>query len=74
VILAVFNMIPVPPLDGSRVVEAVLPLQQAYAYARLQPYGMLVLFVLLYLGVVGRVLLPVAGWLYGVATGGLGGP
>ncbi|HLN12080.1 MAG TPA: site-2 protease family protein [bacterium] len=74
VILAVFNMIPVPPLDGSRVVEAVLPLQQAYAYARLQPYGMLVLFVLLYLGVVGRVLLPVAGWLYGVTTGGLGGP
>jgi len=74
VILAVFNMIPVPPLDGSRVVEAVLPLEQAYAYARLQPYGMLVLFLFLYTGIVGRVLIPVASWLYRFSTGGLPGP
>lgn len=70
VILVIFNLIPVPPLDGSRILESVLPADQALAFSRLQPYGMLVLLLLLYTGVVGRLLVPAAQWLYAASTGG----
>jgi Zn-dependent protease len=70
VILAVFNLIPVPPLDGSQILESVLPAEQALAFSRLRPYGMLVLLLLLYTGVVREVLIPAAQWLYAMSTGG----
>jgi Zn-dependent protease len=50
IILAVFNLIPIPPLDGSRVVSGLLPPRQAYEYSKVEPYGILVIFLLLYLG------------------------
>ena len=58
--LAVFNLIPIPPLDGSHVVEGVLPRDLAYRYQSLNPYvGMLILLGLIYFGVINRVLYPV---------------
>jgi len=48
--LAVFNMMPIPPLDGSRVVTALLPGQLAYYYIRLEPFGLIIVVVLLQLG------------------------
>ena len=45
--LAVFNMLPIPPLDGSRLVPLVLPPQARPAFARLAPYGFLVLFLMI---------------------------
>ena len=48
--LAVFNMMPIPPLDGSRVVMAILPRQLAYQYSRLEPFGLIIVIVLLQLG------------------------
>ncbi len=69
IVLAIFNLIPIPPLDGSRIVESLLAGPQAYAFSRLQPYGTLLLLALLYTGVVSRVLLPAARWLYVVSTG-----
>ncbi len=48
--LAVFNMIPIPPLDGSRIVSGLLPNQMAYTYNRLEPFGILIVLVLLQFG------------------------
>ncbi len=51
VLLAVFNILPIPPLDGSRVVTGLLPLRQAITFSRLEPYGFLIIFVLFFSGV-----------------------
>lgn len=59
VVLAVLNMIPIPPLDGSRVVYWMLPPRAAAAYYRLEPYGTLVLMALIMMGVLGRIMMPV---------------
>lgn len=45
--LAFFNLLPIYPLDGSRVVSGLLPLQQAYAFSRLEPYGFMILIGLI---------------------------
>jgi Zn-dependent protease len=58
-ILAVFNLIPIPPLDGSRVLFGLLPYQSAMRYASLEPYGFIIIFSLIFLGLFDRVILPV---------------
>jgi Zn-dependent protease len=58
-VLAVFNMMPIPPLDGGRVAVGLLPRQLALPLARLEPFGMLILIALL-------ILLPLAGSQFGL--------
>jgi len=49
VVLFVFNLIPIPPLDGGRVLVWLLPDEQARAVARIEPYGMFIIFALLFI-------------------------
>lgn len=60
VILALFNLLPIPPLDGSRVVLGFLPAHLIPKYLILERFGFLIVFGLLYLGVFDHVILPVA--------------
>jgi Zn-dependent protease len=57
-ILMVLNLLPLPPLDGGRILVSVLPLRLAHALARLEPYGLLILVALLFSGALGYVLWP----------------
>jgi Zn-dependent protease len=58
-LLALFNLLPVPPLDGSHVMVYLLPTRLAVKYRELGRYGMLILFALLFLGALSFVFLPV---------------
>jgi Zn-dependent protease len=59
VMIGVFNLFPLLPLDGGRVVAGLLPLKLARGYARLEPYGFLILFLLLYTHTIGALISPV---------------
>lgn len=56
VILAVFNLIPIPPLDGSGVLMGLISEEAAEKYERLRPYGFIILLVLIMTGFIGRIL------------------
>ncbi|WP_010298017.1 site-2 protease family protein [Candidatus Odyssella thessalonicensis] len=49
IVLAVFNLLPILPLDGGRILNGLLPRQWAMQYSQLEPYGMLILFGLIFL-------------------------
>jgi len=63
VILAVFNLIPIPPLDGSRIIMGLLPTDLAVKYIKLERYGMFIIFGLIMLGAFNIFLMPIVRFL-----------
>jgi len=70
--LAVFNLIPIPPLDGSKIVMGLLPPEAAVSYARLQLYGTLILILLVASPWLSMLLAGPIHWMMAQATGGGG--
>lgn len=58
-VLAVFNLLPIPPLDGSRIAMGLLPYHLGVEYSRIEPYGFIIIFALLWLGFINAVIWPV---------------
>jgi len=71
IILMVINLIPIPPLDGGRVLVQILPAKYGDQISRLEPFGFLILIGLLMLGILGKLVGPIImllmGWFSGLA-------
>jgi len=57
-ILMAINLIPLPPLDGGRVLTGLLPNRQAWYFSRIEPYGFFILIALLVTGILGKIITP----------------
>ena len=60
VFLAAFNLIPIPPLDGGRVLVGLLPHEYAVSFSKIEPYGFLIVIVLIATGIAGYFVIPLA--------------
>jgi Zn-dependent protease len=59
IFLAIFNLIPIPPLDGSHLVSAFLPYRLLQYYQYLEPVGFIIILLLFYSGIMGMILMPI---------------
>ncbi len=64
IVLAVINLIPVPPLDGGRVLVGFLPHKQAVSYSKIEPYGFVIIIILLLTGIAHIFISPIVSLLY----------
>ncbi|MBU0680680.1 MAG: site-2 protease family protein [Proteobacteria bacterium] len=68
-ILAIFNLIPIPPLDGSKILMGLLPAKQARSFARLEGAGFILIMILVFTGVLGKFIVFVQRLLFSFFTG-----
>lgn len=67
--LMLFNLIPIPPLDGSKIVMTLLPYSWQQVYAQLEPVGFLLILILLYSGLYSVLIMPIFRLLKGLLLG-----
>jgi Zn-dependent protease len=60
IFLAVFNLLPIPPLDGGNVLAGLLPHNAAAVFDRMRPYGFLILYALIFTGILNQLIFPPA--------------
>lgn len=61
-LLAFLNLLPIPPLDGSRIVSYLLPIRQATTYEKLEPFGLPILILLMFTGILAWLINPLLNW------------
>jgi Zn-dependent protease len=71
-VLMVLNLLPLPPLDGGRVAVGLLPMKQAIALSKIEPYGMVILILLMFTGMLSLILGPLVGMARSLLLGVLG--
>jgi len=59
IILAVFNLMPIPPLDGGRIAVGFLPIELARKYAQIEKYGLLLVMAILFTGLFDKIFIPI---------------
>lgn len=69
--LAVFNFIPIPPLDGSKILMGLLSRDQAQVFARIEPYGFIILILFIMTNLDRMVLSPIIGFTVSLLLGGM---
>jgi len=68
-VLAVFNLLPIPPLDGSRIAMGLLPYNLGAEYAKMEPYGFIIIFALLWIGFINTIIWPIVIFLANLLVG-----
>ncbi len=68
IVLMVLNLLPLPPLDGGRIAVSLLPMNLARPFAQLERYGFIILIILLFSGVLGRILDPLINLVYALIS------
>lgn len=71
IVLPVLNLIPIPPLDGSRIIYYLLPTELAVKYDSISPYGFFIIFALLFTGILWKIISPVIYFLIALLGGGI---
>jgi len=66
VVLAAFNLIPIPPLDGGRVLVGLLPRQQAVSFSKIEPFGFLIVILLIATGLANYFVVPLVNFFLGI--------
>lgn len=66
IVLMVLNLLPLPPLDGGRIAVSLLPHKLARSFAQLERYGFIILIVLLFTGILGKIMEPFIGAAYSI--------
>lgn len=70
VILMIFNLLPIPPLDGSRIIMNILPYRYQLNYRLLMPFSVFIVWFLLMSGILWRIMLPLVNFLVRLLLGG----